>query len=165
MTAALASSAIPLGFANVSALATARVTTDEAKEIAFADAGCDEGDVTKLKCKYDREDYEYEVDFRYSKADYDYSIDANGGDILAKSYELVKKDKGTSGNKIGTQKAKEIALNDAGVSSAKSIKVKLKTKKKYSYYKVTFVKDAYDYEYEINAYTSTINEAEYEIDD
>lgn len=63
----------------------AKLTVEEAKNIALTHAKLDENNVEFLRTKLDYDDgvLVYEIDFVYNKEDYDYEIDANTGAIIS----------------------------------------------------------------------------------
>lgn len=68
------------------------ITEDEAKEVAFKDAGIEEADAKSLRIKLDTDDgvKEYEVEFYTADKEYDYEINASTGKILSKDVESIK---------------------------------------------------------------------------
>ena len=63
---------------------------DEAKRIAFVDAGVAEQDTARLKVELDTDDgvTKYEVGFDVGQTEYDYDIDPVTGAILERSAEI-----------------------------------------------------------------------------
>ena len=66
---------------------------------------------------------------------------------------------------IGAERAKAIALGDAGVSGVSFTKVKLDYEDGVKVYEVEFYKDNVEYDYEIDAATGSIRERSVEEDD
>jgi len=66
---------------------------------------------------------------------------------------------------IGAERAKSIALSDAGVSGVSFTKVKLDYEDGVKVYEVEFYKDNVEYDYEIDAATGSIRERSVEEDD
>lgn len=66
------------------------ITEEEAKKIAFADAGIQESDVTGVRVRKEIDDgiEEYEVDFYVGNTEYDYDIDASTGTIRSKDLDI-----------------------------------------------------------------------------
>lgn len=66
------------------------ITADEAKGIAFTEAGVSEADVSRLEVELDREHggTVYEVEFKVERVEYSYLIDAYTGEILKKEKEM-----------------------------------------------------------------------------
>ncbi len=79
----------PLPNAEAPAVTEPKITLDEAKKIAFDDAGVKEGDVTELETDVDREGSRryYEIDFKSGGYEYEYEIDLESGKILKKEKE------------------------------------------------------------------------------
>ena len=67
-------------------------------------------------------------------------------------------------NYIGVEKAKSIALKDAGVSGATFVKTKLETEDGVKVYDVEFYKANVEYDYEIDAITGKILEKDLDIE-
>ena len=143
------------------------ISTDKAKNIALKNAGLSSDDVTFTKARLEKDDgiTYYDVEFKTSSYKYEYEIDLNGN-ILSSEKESIKKKTSTtkaseaSANSqyIGIDKAKEIALNNAGISSsnAKFRKAKLEKDDGVYIYEIEFVVSSTEYEYEINATTGKI---------
>ena len=70
--------------------ATNQITADDAKAVAFQDAGVTEADVTLLDVHLDTDDGRniYEVDFHVGTTEYDYDIDVTTGAILERSADI-----------------------------------------------------------------------------
>ena len=67
----------------------ARISREEAMDIALKDAGFTRDQVTRLKAEFDYDDGrpEYEVEFRQGGYEYDYEIHAETGAILHKDID------------------------------------------------------------------------------
>ena len=155
----------------------AYIGVEKAKAIALKDAGV--SNVTFVKAKLDTEDgvKVYDVEFYKGNVEYDYEIDAKTGKILEKdtdieNYTIPTKQtknnnaKNTTNNAyIGVEKAKAIALKDAGLGSATFTKAKLDTDDGIKIYDIEFRSGNMEYDYEIDAKTGTILEKDAEIDD
>ncbi len=150
---------------------TGKITKAKAKEIALAHAGVSASKATFVEVKLDKEDgvQVYEVEFYSGSTEYDYEIHAKTGEILSfdkdiEDFSIPKKD--TSGSAqtkptsdyIGVDKAKSIALNNAGLSasSVTFTKAKLDREDGVRVYEIEFCTNAKEYEYEINAKTGKI---------
>lgn len=156
-----------------------------AEELAFADAGITAEQAERLRTKSEREDGEavYEVSFTVDGVEYEYLIREADGAIL--EWELDGRDVGSAAAEeslqsltedsqaeteqsgeasgpIGLERAKEIALTDAGVTAAdvKFSKIKFEKDKRKVVYEVEFYQDRLEFEYTIEAYTGEILEAE-----
>ena len=133
-----------------------------AKSIAYNHAAVAESDVVVSKVKLDREDgiWVYEIDFYVNGAKYEYEVNASTGDIL--KYEQKNSDKNSTVNPTGDYitegRAKEVALNHAGVSEANiyQYECKLDYENGYMVYEIEFKSGGLEYEYEIEATTGNI---------
>ena len=134
-----------------------------AKEIALNHAGLSSSAVTFVKVQLSRDDgrWEYEVEF-YTKdyREYDYEIDAVSGTVLSYDYDAedYRPSSDNTGNYIGVEKAKSIALERAGVSSAQASfkKAQLDWDDGRARYEIEFIAGNYSYEFEIDAQSGTI---------
>ena len=162
---------------------TSTISESKAKQIAVADAGLKESQVTFTKVQLETDDgrLEYEIDFNKEQFEYDYEIDATTGDIISADKDIddnyVAPSKETKKEKKSSKKAKtdtiteeealDIALKDAGIS-----------KKDISYsevhqdyddgvnkYEVEFHVGSKEYNYDIAVKGGKILEHEAEIDD
>ena len=149
------------------------IGTDKAKEIALNHAGLSSGEVYFVKSELEHDDGRviYEIEF-YSKDnnEYDYEIDAVNGDILSFDRDAENyngKAPNSSSPYIGTDKAKEIALNHAGLSinDVSFIKAELDRDDGRVEYELEFRKGRTEYEYTIDASSGKILSAEQDIDD
>jgi len=149
------------------------IGVEKAKAIALKDAKV--SDVTFVKVKLDTEDgvKVYDVEFYKGNVEYDYEIDAITGQIREKDLDIEnytipqKKNKNKNSNNtsdIGVEKAKEIALRDAGVSGVTFVKAKLDYDDGVRVYDVEFYKDNVEYDYEIDATTGKIREKDLDIE-
>ncbi|MCD8311012.1 MAG: PepSY domain-containing protein, partial [Firmicutes bacterium] len=146
---------------------TTYIGVDAATAIALADAGVSESDTTFTKARQDTDDgvVVYDIEFYTTGYEYEYEINAATGAIIDKSVEALSTSGSTGGNSsgnstgsttttyIGVDSAKEIALADAGVSSADATftKAKQDTDDGVVVYDIEFYTTGYEYEYEINA--------------
>ena len=152
----------------------------KAQEIALADAGitvdagiaADTGAGTDVKYMRTKMDYEdgvliYEVEFEYGAAEYDYDIRATDGFIMKRDADTDvdipitfpnNKDEAGSGEYIGETRAKDIALENAGLSESQVTftKTKLDHDDGRAEYEIEFVSDDTEYEYEIDAVSGQI---------
>ncbi len=145
------------------------ITADEAKEIALNHAGISAASASFVKVELDTDDgvKVYEIAFSSGTTEYEYEVNAQTGAILKSSTEALETTKPSQGSVITAAKAKEIALNHAGVSadSATFVKVELDTDDGVQVYEVEFCVGATEYDYEINALTGSVIHYESEIDD
>ena len=138
------------------------ITSDRAKEIALNHAGLTASQVTFIRAQLEWDDGRqvYDVEF-YNAGDYteyDYEIDASSGAILsydrdAEHYTPPASPSPSGSGTITADRAKEIALNHAGLTAGQ----------------VTFVKSKLDWDdgrqvYDVEFYDSSYTEYDYEID-
>lgn len=157
-----------------------------AKEAALKHAGLSESDVWDLKAELDREHgtVVYDVSFETENYDYDYDIDAVSGEVVRSEKEPENNVRPTatsdSGNYIGTDRAKEIALDHAGLTANGVIKLKAEfDHDDHGYehdhdhgnhehcdaiYEVSFEANGYEYDYDIDAVSGDILHSEKERD-
>lgn len=148
------------------------VTEDQAKEAALDHANLTQDKVTNLVVKLDQDDAtkEYEVEFWVDSTEYDYEINAATGDIIKYGAEMKTSNAGQTGNgqssTVTEAKAKEIALNHAGLTEDQvtDMQVKLDQDDGHQEYEVEFRKDRTEYEYEIDAETGDILKYEIDVD-
>lgn len=141
------------------------ITEDDAKAIAVADAGVSEADVMFTKSKTDYEDgiQIYEIDFYTSDTEYDYEIAVSDGKIVKKSHETMAGGTPNKGDYIGSDRAEEIALADAGFAAAdvKFVKrTELDIDDGRAQYEVEFYVGITEYDYKIDAASGAIIEKE-----
>ena len=166
------------------------IGVEKAKSIALKDAGV--SGATFVKAKLETEDgvKVYDVEFYKGNVEYDYEIDAITGKILEKDKDIenfsIPKKKATTNKQttkkqttkskaktttkkvakdIGVEKAKSIALKDAGVSNVKFTKAKVDYENGVKVYDIDFRKGNKEYDYEIDAKTGKIREKSSEVDD
>lgn len=165
------------------------IGVEKAKSIALKDAGV--SGATFVKAKLETEDgvKVYDVEFYKANVEYDYEIDAITGKILEKDLDIenfsIPKKKATtnkqttkattkskvktstkkSAKDIGVEKAKSIALKDAGVSNVKFTKAKVDYENGIKVYDIEFRKGNKEYDYEIEAATGKIRERNVDLDD
>ena len=165
---------------------TGDLTVDEAKKIAFEDAGAKEKDVVLKKAELTKDDgvEEYEVDFYYNDIEYDYDIDPKTGIITdldrdpmdsedyAEMEALQKKAAGgTAANdgSVNEDKALEAALAHANVAAADATEVKVKLDYDddlgQEVYDVEFKAGGIEYSYDIDPATGEILHFESDSDD
>lgn len=155
------------------------IDADQAKAAAFNHAGVKASDANTIKCELDRDDgtVHYDVDFKAGGYEYDYEIDAATGKILKSEKERdddipVTTNPSTqtntnTGNLIGKDRAKEIALNHAGVqaSEVRGLECELDREWNKVVYEVEFESKGYEYSYEINAADGSVISHEKDRDD
>ena len=99
------------------------IGVERAKEIALKDAGLSASQVSFVRAGLDWDNgrMEYEVEFWKDNVEYDYEIDAYTGTILHSDRDIEGYSIPTqSSADIGADRAKEIALDHAGVSASKA---------------------------------------------
>lgn len=150
------------------------ISLEEAKAQALADAGLTEAEVTFTKERLDYDDgvRVYDIEFYTSDAEYEYEIDASNGSVHSKSTETFPAAQG-SGNggadvlkegDIGAERAKEIALEHAGLteSDVRFVKAELDRDDRIVKYEIEFYAGMTEYSYEIDAVSGEI--LEYDVD-
>ena len=152
---------------------TSDIGLEKAKSIALADAGLSASQVTFTKARQDWDDGRmvYDVEFYTSTAKYDYEIAASNGAILQKDQEqFVTSTPATgttnNGSYIGVEKAKSIALSNAGLSASQVTFVKAQQDwdDGRMEYEIEFYYGGLKYEYTILATTGTILEKDVDRD-
>lgn len=154
------------------------ISLDEAKEKAVSDAGVDRNSVKFIKAKLDKDDGKavYEIEFTADGKEYEYDINAETGAIIDKDVENLKKapttakavkeetTKASANQSTDIEKAKQIALADAGVSAAdaKFIKAKADYDDGVKVFDIEFISGSREYEYEINAASGKITDKDVE---
>lgn len=164
-----------------------------AQNAAFAHAGCAAADASYLTCKLEYDDGAaecYEVEFCFNGVRYDYEIGPYDGCILQCGQEICDNGlhahhsgQGSSGHhgsgyhggqsygqgqsqtRIGLAAAREAALAHAGLSAADTTGLRAELDADDNVYEVEFTAGAYEYEYEIDAYTGDVVKYEIEADD
>ena len=152
---------------NITANAAA-ITEVDAKKAALTHAGVNEDDVRFVKVEMDKDDgvIVYEVEFLVGNKEYDYEIDASNGKVLGCDFEIESAypsvQEPTSPTYITDERAKEIALTDAGLKAAdvKVILIKLENDDGKTVYDVDFYHNNTEYDYEIDAVTGQILQVE-----
>ncbi len=157
-------------------IAAASVEAWQAEEIAFDDAAVMAELVERLQTKEEWEDGEsvYEVSFSVDGVEYEYLIreadgvilewEINGRDLSdATAEESLKNDEedtlfGSAETLIGMDRAKEIALQDAGADPEKASfsKIKFERDSRKVIYELEFYYVHEEMEYTINAYSGEI---------
>lgn len=153
----------------------AYIGAERAKSIALGHASLAETAVFDLDCELDYEygRMVYEVDFDANGAEYEYEIDAKSGDILLFEIERngTKQQGGSmtqeSAGYIGAEKAKSIALSNAGLTAASvtGLVSELDSDDGTAVYEVEFIYGGYEYEYKIDAKSGAILKSDKELDD
>lgn len=155
---------------------------EKAKQAALAHAGLTEQQVTIHKVKLDFEDgqVEYEVEFFTSNREYEYDINAKTGEVLSYDTEEIRSSSSSASGssssdsssgagssqaqRISMEKAKQIALQHAGVnaSDATFYKAKLDRDDGLEQYELKFYTSSKEYEYELRASDGAVLSYDYE---
>lgn len=135
----------------------AAITREQAQEIALNHAGISVSDITVSKLELD--DNKYDFEFISGGYKYDYEISASTGNIVewkkeAASNSSGSSSSGSSGAAVTPDKAKSIALGDAGVTDIYGYEIDYDRDD--NKYEIEFSAGGYEYEYEINASTGDI---------
>ena len=153
---------------------------DAARTAALSDAGLSESDVTfgKVELDYDDGHWEYEIEFFTASGKYEYDIDAATGSILSKESEGASSpaSSGTSSGTasgssslIGEEKARELVLQDAGISASAATftQSELEQDDGRWEYEIDFFANGTEYEYTVDAQNGTIlkRDSDYNPDD
>ena len=173
---------------------TAAITQKDARKIALEDAGLTEAEVTISAEKLDTENgvAVYEVDFVKGNVKYEYDINATTGAVYSKSSKSTAvptteaaaqpseaetaaanatvaptAENRSNNNYIGLERAKAIALGDAGLSAASVTFTEAKTDfdDGVPNYDLDFYTATHEYDYEINAQTGAIMDKSVEVNE
>lgn len=149
-------------FAASSIAESSSIGAENAKNFAFADIGLDPLAASDVKAEFAHEhrQFVYKVEFMVGNSEYEYWIKASNGTVLKKQVEIVAQDGSSvvATAKITLDRAKEIALKDAGlaITEVTFTEGKLDVDDKISVYDIDFYADNVEYEYEINAITGAV---------
>ena len=172
-TTASSTSAAPAAAATQS---SSYIGEAKAKEVALNHAGLTSSAVTFVRANLDWDDgrAEYEVEFYADGKEYDYDIDAVTGDIRSYDYDAeyyapasstaAATTTTQSSSYIGEAKAKEVALNHAGLTSSAVtfVRANLDWDDGRAEYEVEFYADGKEYDYDIDAVTGDIRSYDYD---
>ena len=145
------------------------IGAEKAKEIALQHAGVSASNAVFVKAEreYDDGRLTYDVDFYAGNKEYDYEILAADGTILSydadiEGYRIPSSTSTSSSGYIGVERAKEIALQHAGLSSSgvNFVKAEFDHDDGRAEYEIEFHHNFREYEYTIDAASGTILEAE-----
>ena len=149
--------------------ASGDIGSEKAKSIALNHAGVTSSTAKFVKVERDRDDGRllYEVEFYAGNKEYDYEILASDGTILSydadiEGYRIPSSTSTSSSGYIGVERAKEIALQHAGLSSSgvNFVKAEFDHDDGRAEYEIEFHHNFREYEYTIDAASGTILEAE-----
>lgn len=152
------------------------ITLERAKQIALEHAGLSAGNVTFIKAHLDYDDgfRVYDIEFYSGSTEYDYEINAQTGVIHSadrdvENYTIPNSGNtgGNTGASISADRAKQIALEHAGVSAnaVPYIKAELDYENGRLVYDVQFREGRMEYDYEIDANSGAVLKYEKEWDD
>ena len=145
------------------------IGAEKAKEIALQHAGVSASNAVFVKAEreYDDGRLTYDVDFYAGNKEYDYEILAANGTILSydadiEGYRIPSSTSTSSSGYIGVERAKEIALQHAGLSASgvNFVKAEFDYDDGRAEYEIEFHHNFREYEYTIDAASGTILEAE-----
>lgn len=162
----------------VAATEKTTLTMDDAKQIAFDHAGVNGTDASFDDEEFDRDDNLYELEFHVEGVEYEYDIHAESGKILEAERDeddKKRKEKSNTEKKNTTQptkdavismdEAKQIAFDHAGVDGADTLFDDQEFDRDDNLYELEFHVDGIEYEYDIDAETGNVLEAERDEDD
>ena len=164
--------------------AVSNISLEKAKEIALNHAGVKATDATFVKAKSDYEDGRavFEIEFVVSSGntikEYDYEIAASDGSIISYDYDIegdstptaIQAGSSQNTSEISLEKAKEIALDHAGVKATDATFVKAKSDYEdgRAVFEIEFVVSSgntiKEYDYEIAASDGRIISYDYDIE-
>ena len=150
------------------------IGAEKAKSIALSHAGFTASQVQRLKVEKDYDDgrLEYEIEFYVGSTEYDYVISGVDGTILEQDVEqeggshTTQPTQPSTSSDIGAEKAKSIALSDAGftASQVQNLQVEKDNDDGRLEYQVEFRVNGTEYEYTISAADGTILERDIDKD-
>ena len=183
MTTVLLAAAVAAGIVTGCGASGQDIGQDEAKRIAFEDAGVSESDTSRLKVEKDRDDgvLQYDVQFSVDEKEYSYDINGANGEILSADVETngtaaqnntAGKTDDTAGTNSGTDDtpstnsgtaAADVAVSEADARAAAlervpgatdaDIRMELEYDDGYYIYEGDVIYDQKEYEFEIDAQT------------
>ncbi|MGN0521721.1 MAG: PepSY domain-containing protein [Eubacterium sp.] len=150
---------------------SSNITLEAAKAIAFNDSGVSKNDASIISAHKETDDgiSYYDIEFKASSYKYEYEIDLNGKIISYDKEKIIAKQttkktttavtaSSNSSKYIGVDKAKQVALNNAGLSSDSVTfkKAKLEKDDGVYQYEIEFITSTTEYEYDIDAVSGKI---------
>lgn len=147
--------------ANIDQDTSVSMSEEEARNIALQKIGKTSDEVTFTRVRIDRENgiTVYDVYFYDMEKEYELSIDVDTKEVVSYKEDYLNTNQGpTNQDYIGVEKAREIVLNHAGLSSNEVIfsKVELDVDYGFATYEIEFYYQYYEYDYEVNAATGEI---------
>ena len=149
------------------------LTKEQAQQIALQDAGVSQSSATFVRVYEDWEDGRsvYEVEFYANGMEYDYEIDKTTGKIISSDWDIEGwtpsvPGGGSTGNAVTLDQAKQIALQDAGISesSATFVRAREEWDDGRSIYEIEFYANGKEYDYEIEKSTGKILSRDWDIE-
>lgn len=151
---------------------------NEAAQQAITQSGVEQAYDVESELDYERGKAVYDVEFESNGQEYEYEIDAETGAVLEKERDddagkkqqaaTVKQETKTeTTDDIGREKAKEIALKEAGVAESEVtwIEVERDEDDGRLEYNVEFHVGNKEYEYEVDAKTGQVFERDIDVED
>jgi len=152
---------------------TKQISINEAKQIALAHAKVAQKDATfvKTELEYENNRQVYDIEFYSGNVEYDYEIDAVSKEIISSDLDIEdysipvntqdtqqQTDVNAANGDIGIEKAKDIALSDAGLSrgNVSFVKAEPDYDDGVKVYDIEFYSANVEYDYEINAASGAI---------
>ena len=151
------------------------ITIDQAKEIALKHSNLTSDEVSFIKAEKDMDNgiEKYDIEFYYNNKEYDYEINAANGEIINYDYDVENyniqspqqsnsqpqnNQQQTNTSNISVDKAKEIALNHAGLAAnqVSFVKAEKDMDDGIVKYDIEFYYNNREYNYEINANNGNI---------
>ena len=151
------------------------ITIEQAKEIALKHSNLTSDEVSFIKAEKDMDNgiEKYDIEFYYNNTEYDYEINAANGEIINYDYDVENyniqspqqsnsqpqnNQQQTNTSNISVDKAKEIALNHAGLAAnqVSFIKAEKDMDDGIVKYDIEFYYNNREYNYEINANNGNI---------
>lgn len=147
--------------ANIDQDTSVSMSEEEARNIALQKIGKTSDEVTFTRVRIDRENgiTVYDVYFYDMEKEYELSIDVDTKEVVSYKEDYLNTNQGpTNQDYIGVEKAREIVLNHAGLSSNEVTfsKVELDVDYSFATYEIEFYYQYYEYDYEVNAATGEI---------
>ncbi|MDO4794220.1 MAG: PepSY domain-containing protein [Filifactor alocis] len=152
----------------ISVPASTDVGLEKAKSVALRDAGLSASQVKFVKAHVDFDDGRkvYDIEFYHNNVEYDYEIDAATGKIREKDNDINNfVIPAPASTDVGLEKAKNVALRDAGLSASqvKFVKAHVDFDDGRKVYDIEFYHNNVEYDYEIDAATGKIREKDNDI--
>lgn len=148
---------------------------EQAKQIAYEDAGISEEDVERVHVLKDRDDgrYVYEIEFVENAYQYDYEIAASNGRILSKEVEKEFEDQNTQTQQdavqipstddkqniqVSVEAATQMVIDKVAGASSEQVRIKLDFDDGIYKYEGELYYEGMEYDFEIDANTGAFLE-------